>query len=185
MIIELFVFSEVYFRFKTLLHRIEDVLGRLNSAKYFSSLDGSRRTCSENCLHHTGLTIWIFVPANRSLWIPSQLSTSHGSSLTDRVLHGLKQTELLCYMDDLLVFGSNFEEHQSGLNNVLTILGGRLSDECKKKCIFTERNCSSRTFNRQRRPPPWPCQDQSHSEISQAWECHSVESLFRTGIALS
>jgi hypothetical protein len=54
----------------------------------------------------------------------------------DRVLHGLKWTECLCYMDDILVFEATFEENQSRLNNVLTALGNAGFVLNAKKCVF-------------------------------------------------
>ena len=52
---------------------------------------------------------------------------------------GLKWTECLCYMDDILVFGATFEEHQDlkyRLNKVLTALGYAGLVLNTKRCVF-------------------------------------------------
>lgn len=105
------------------LPQIEDVLGRLTGARYFSSLDlesglangRSGRASVKNSVCNTGWPLRIpfglcgsFPPPPPSFQL-----------LMDRVLDGLKLTKCLCYMDDILLFGSTFPEHQSRLDKIL------------------------------------------------------------------
>ncbi|UYV70945.1 hypothetical protein LAZ67_8001196, partial [Cordylochernes scorpioides] len=56
--------------------------------------------------------------------------------MMDNLLKGLKWTTCLCYLDDIIVFSDNFEEHLRGLQNVLSCL--KQAGLClnAKKCKF-------------------------------------------------
>ncbi len=57
----------------------------------------------------------------------------------NRVLGGMKWTECFCYMDDILIFGRDFHEHQARLDKVLQVIGDAgltLQHSQIKKCVF-------------------------------------------------
>lgn len=56
--------------------------------------------------------------------------------LMDRVLRHLKWSMCLVYLDDCLVFGSNFDEFLERLNLVLTAIGDAGLTINPKKCVF-------------------------------------------------
>jgi hypothetical protein len=112
-------------------------------------------------------------------------SASSFQRLMDRMLHELKWNDCLCYMDDILVFGSTFEEHQSRLNNVLPALGNAgLVLNAKNGCLEQKRlsiydtwltiTAFALIWKRS-----WPLR------ISQGNECNSAKSILRYGIVLS
>lgn len=96
-----------------------------------------RRASCENHLRYSRRAIWILTSAIHTLRVPSASSFQR---LMDRMLHELKWNDCLCYMDDILVFGSTFEEHQSRLNNVLSALGNAgLVLNAKNGCLEQKR----------------------------------------------
>src|SRR5690606_5336831 len=59
--------------------------------------------------------------------------------LMDSVLRGLKWQICLCYLDDILVFSSTFEEHLARLRSVLNALSQAGLQLNHKKCHFGQR----------------------------------------------
>ncbi len=108
------------------LPRIDDVLGRLSGAKYFSSLDlESGFWQLPVAEEHREKTAFVnpdgLFQFNR---LPFGLCGAPPTfqRLMDKVLDGLKWTHCLVYMDDILVFGNSFEQHNDRLGRVLTAI---------------------------------------------------------------
>ena len=122
------------------LPRIEDVLGRLSGAKYFTSLDLQMG--------------FLQVPLAKEHREKSAFITPDGlfefkrlpfglcgapptfQRLMDRVLDGLKWTQCLVYMDDILVFGGDFNQHNERLHRVLNAIENAGLTLNLKKCTF-------------------------------------------------
>jgi len=122
------------------LPRIDDLLQKLAGSTVFSSLDLTWGYWHV-LMHpdHKEKTAFI---AEDGLYqfIRMQFGASNSPAtfmrLIDQVLVGLKWTQTLAYLDDLLVHGPNFQEHLRRLDVVLTALteaGLRLNPE---KCSF-------------------------------------------------
>ncbi len=105
------------------LPRVDDILGRLSGARYFTSLDLQKGFWQlPVAAEHQEKTAFVTPDGlYEFLCMPFGLCGAPPSfqRLMDRVLSGLKWSECLCYMDDVLVFGRDFEEHQSRLDKVL------------------------------------------------------------------
>lgn len=59
----------------------------------------------------------------------------------DRVLHGLTFKSLLCYLDDVLVTSSTFEQHIADLNEVFERFRNEGLKLSPKKCTFAHPSC--------------------------------------------
>lgn len=106
--------------------RMDDVMGRLGGAKYFSTLDlESGFWQLPVALEHREKTTFVtpdfLYHFNR---LPFGLCGSPPTfqRLMDQVLAGLKWTDCLVYMDDILVFSNSFEEHLDKLDKMLSAL---------------------------------------------------------------
>lgn len=122
------------------LPRVEDVLGRLTGAKYFSSLDLESGFWQMHVAEpHRPKTAFVTPDGLFEFCrLPFGLCGSPPSfqRLMDKVLDGLKWTECMCYMDDILVFGSTFDGHLERLNKVLTAINKAGLVLNVKKCLF-------------------------------------------------
>lgn len=108
------------------LPRIDDVLDRLAGAKYFSSLDLAsgywqvpvRESDRDKTAFITPDGLWQFKR------LPFGLCSAPATfqRLMNTVLGRLKWHMCLVYLDDILVFGKTFEEHQQRLDQVLISL---------------------------------------------------------------
>ncbi|KZS05237.1 Uncharacterized protein APZ42_031640 [Daphnia magna] len=109
------------------LPRIEDVLDRLGGAQFFTSLDlESGFWQVPMAKEHQEKTAFV---TPDGLFEFSRLpfglcgAPPTFQRLMDRVLDGLKWTECLVYMDDILVFGGSLTEHNERLHRVLQAIG--------------------------------------------------------------
>ncbi|KAI9555914.1 enzymatic polyprotein [Daphnia sinensis] len=122
------------------LPRVEDVLGRLTGAKYFSSLDLESGFWQMHVAEpHRPKTAFVTPDGLFEFCrLPFGLCGSPPSfqRLMDKVLDGLKWTECMCYMDDILVFGSTFDGHLERLDKVLTAINKAGLVLNVKKCLF-------------------------------------------------
>ena len=123
--------------------RVDDVIGRLAGAKFFSSLDLA-----------SGFHQIPIAPDHRdktAFTKPDGLYEFHrlpfglcGAAptfqrLMDRVLDKLKWKECLVCMDDILIMGSSFEEHLDRLDQVLSALKSAGLTLNVEKCLFAAR----------------------------------------------
>jgi hypothetical protein len=122
------------------LPRLDDVFDRLAGAKYFSSLDlmsgywqvpvASADTCKTAFVTPDGLYEFVRLPFGLNN------APSTFQRLMDRVLARLKWQMCLVYLDDVLVFGRTFDEHQKRLECVLMALVEAGLTLNVSKCIF-------------------------------------------------
>ncbi|XP_045024535.1 uncharacterized protein LOC123469583 [Daphnia magna] len=122
------------------LPRIDDILDRLGGSKYFSQLDlasGYWQVRMEPA--HKEKTAFVTADGlyefNR---MPFGLCNAPATfqRLMDRVLAKLKWDQCLVYLDDVVVFGSNFQEHQERLRSVLQAIRGSNLSLKTTKCRF-------------------------------------------------
>ena len=122
------------------LPRTDDVLERLGGARYFSSIDLTSGywqipVKEEDKAKTAFVTPDGLFQFNR---MPFGLSNAPATfqALMDRVLARLKWNMCLVYLDDVLVFGRNFREHQERLEAVLFALSGAGLKLNPSKCSF-------------------------------------------------
>jgi len=125
------------------LKNMDDLIGSLDGARYFSSVDlesgfwqiplspGSRARSA--FVTPDGLYQFKRLPFGL------QASPPNFQRLMDRVLKDLQWEECLCYLDDILIFGRTFEEHCDRLGRVLEAIGDAGLTLNPKKCIFGAR----------------------------------------------
>ena len=122
------------------LPRVDDILGRLSGAKYFTSLDLQKGFWQLPVTKdHQEKTAFVTTDGlYEFLCMPFGLCGAPPSfqRLMDRVLGSLKWTECLCYMDDILIYGTDFKEHQTRLDHVLQVIGDAGLTLNVKKCVF-------------------------------------------------
>ena len=122
------------------LPRVDDILGRLTGARYFTSLDLQKGFWQLPVTkEHREKTAFVTPDGLfEFLCMPFGLCGAPPSfqRLMDKVLSGLKWKECLCYMDDVLIFGRDFEEHQYRLDRVLDAIGNAGLTLNVKKCVF-------------------------------------------------
>lgn len=119
---------------------MEDVFERLSGARYFSSLDLESGFWQLYVAHKDREKTAFITPDglfhfNR---LPFGLCGAPPTfqRLMDQVLGGLKWTQCLVYMDDVLVFGCNLEEHNERLSRVLEAIENAGLTLNVKKCLF-------------------------------------------------
>ena len=122
------------------LPRMDDVFDRIAGAKFFSSLDlmsgywqvpvAEADTCKTAFVTPDGLYEFVRLPFGLNN------APSTFQRLMDRVLARLKWQMCLVYLDDVLVFGKSFEEHQERLECVLKALEEAGLTLNVSKCIF-------------------------------------------------
>lgn len=122
------------------LPRINDLLDMLKGAKFFSSIDlasgywqvplaeeSKEVTLFRTANGHYEFNVLPFGLTNA----PAMFQRMMDQVLNDKIGHGV-----LVYLDDVLIFGNSFEEHQRNLKDVLTLLNKR-NLKCKAdKCFF-------------------------------------------------
>jgi hypothetical protein len=119
---------------------IDDVFDRLSGAKFFSSLDlasgywqvpvAEKDQCKTAFITPNGLYEF------RRLPFGLNNAPSTFQRLMDKVLSRLKWHICLVYLDDVLVFGRNFQEHQERLELVLMALEKTGLTLNVEKCVF-------------------------------------------------
>src|SRR5690606_4236607 len=122
------------------LPRIDDALDTLHGASYFSSLD-LRSGYWQVPMHPDDKEKTAFLTPDGLYHfkvMPFGLSNAPATfeRLMDSVLRNLKWTICLCYLDDILVFSSSFEEHLHRLRVVLSALSRAGLQLNSKKCHF-------------------------------------------------
>jgi len=122
------------------LPRIDDLLQRLSGAAVFSSLD-LKDGFWQVPVHHEDREKTAFVTPEglfQFKYMAFGLSNAPATfmRLIDRVLVGLKWTHCLAYLDDVLVFGSDFSEHLLRLDLVLQALAKAGLKLRPDKCYF-------------------------------------------------
>ena len=122
------------------LPRMDDVFDRLAGANYFSTLDLANGYWQVPVAEKDRQKTAFVTPDglfefNR---MPFGLANAPATfqRLMDQVLKRLKWTACLVYLDDILVFGKSFEEHQCRLDLVLTALSKANLILNMKKCLF-------------------------------------------------
>lgn len=120
------------------LPRMDDVFDRLAGAQYFSTLDLKNGYWQVPVAGGDRQKTAFITPDGLYEFtrLPFGLSNAPATfqRLMDRVLNRLKWTACLVYLDDILVFGRTFEEHQERLDLVLNAL-------CKAKLILNLEKC--------------------------------------------
>jgi hypothetical protein len=122
------------------LPRIDDLLQRLSGAAVFSSLD-LKDGFWQIPVHQDDREKTTFVTPEglfQFKFMAFGLSNAPATfmRLIDRVLVGLKWTHCLAYLDDVLVFGSDFSEHLHRLDLVLQALAKAGLKLRHDKCHF-------------------------------------------------
>ena len=125
------------------LPRIDDALDTLHGASFFSSLD-LRSGYWQVPMHPDDKEKTAFITPDGLYHfnvMPFGLSNAPATfeRLMDNVLRGLKWHICLCYLDDILVFSSTFDEHLSRLRSVLHALSQAGLQLNHKKCHFGQR----------------------------------------------
>lgn len=120
--------------------RIDDALDALAGAKYFSTLDAWTGYW-QMAIHPedraktafgTQDGLWEFVGTPFGL-VNAPAAFQRAMNLT---LHGLTWASCLVYLDDIIVFGSTFEQHQQRLTKVLDRLRKANIKIKLAKCVF-------------------------------------------------
>lgn len=120
---------------------LESILTYLGSSKYFSSIDlfsgFFQMPLEEKSKKYTA-----FITPGYGLWefncLPFGLCNAPSSfqQLTDTVLHGLKWSSVLCYLDDVIIFSETIEEHLDKLKQVFDRLRKANLTIKTSKCEF-------------------------------------------------
>ena len=122
---------------------MDDLIGHLDGATYFSSVDLESgfwqiAVASEDRPKTAFITpdgVWQF----KRLPFGLQSSPPNFQRLMDQVLGDLRWLECLCYLDDILIFGKTFEQHLERLEKVLQAIGDASLTLNPKKCVFGTR----------------------------------------------
>ena len=125
------------------LPRIDDVIDCLHSASYFSSVD-LRSGYWQIPMHSVDKEKTAFVTPDGLFEfnvMPFGLCNAPATfeRFMDTVLRGLKWEICLCYLDDIVIFGRTFAEHNNRLDVVLTCLEQAALTLNSKKCHFGQR----------------------------------------------
>lgn len=124
------------------LPRIDDVIDCLHSASYFSSVDlrsGYWQIPVDPA--HKEKTAFVTPDGLFEFNVmPFGLCNAPATfeRFMDTILRGLKWEICLCYLDDVVIFGRTFEEHNTRLDIVLNCLGKAGLVLNSKKCRFGE-----------------------------------------------
>lgn len=109
------------------LPRIDDALDTLEGSKYFSSLDMKSGYWQIEVDHRDREKTAFVTPDGLFEFqvMPFGLCNAPATfeRMIDNVLGKLKWTSCLCYLDDIVVFGKSFPEHNLRLERVLACLG--------------------------------------------------------------
>ena len=122
---------------------MDDLIGHLDGATYFSSVDLESgfwqiAVAKEDRPKTAFITpdgVWQF----KRLPFGLQSSPPNFQRLMDQVLGDLRWLECLCYLDDILIFGKTFEQHLERLERVLQAIGDAGLTLNPKKCVFGTR----------------------------------------------
>lgn len=122
------------------LPRIDDFLDRLGGAKVFSSLDLKSGYWQVPMSSDSRRKTAFITPDGlyECKRLPFGLCNAPATfqRMMDQVLSGLKWTMCLVYLDDLVIYGSTFEEHYERLEAVLTALDQAGLSLNPEKCTF-------------------------------------------------
>lgn len=123
------------------LPRIPDLLDMTAGAKWFSALDLTDGYW--NCLIHPEdreKTAFTIPNMGRFQWrsMPFGLHASgpHFQKAVESMMAGLSWAEVAVYVDDVLIFNDNFDDHVGTVDNVLSRLGEGGFVVAPKKCNF-------------------------------------------------
>ena len=119
---------------------MEQVLSSLHGAKYMSSLDMEQGFWQVPIpAEHRERTAFV-TPDGQFQYVTMAFglcgSPPTFARLMDKVLGPLKWSACLCFLDDVMVFGSTLEEHNQRLDQVLTAIGKAGLTLKGKKCFF-------------------------------------------------
>lgn len=123
------------------LPRIEEVLDCLNGAKYFSTIDMKsgyhQIELEEEHKERTGFTVGA-LGFYEFVKMPFGLSNSPATMqrLVEEVLGDLNMKICIVYIDDLIIFSNNFEEHLENIDRVFTRLRECNLKLAPEKCEF-------------------------------------------------
>lgn len=125
------------------LPRIDDALDCLHSASYFSSVD-LRSGYWQIPMHPADKEKTAFITPDGLFEfnvMPFGLCNAPATfeRFMDTILRGLKWHICMCYLDDVVIFGSTFEEHNRRLEVVLDCIENAGLVLNSKKCHFGER----------------------------------------------
>lgn len=123
-------------REKLVLPSVEETLGRLSGAKFFTKLDAKAGFWQVKLSKHSQLLTTFIAPFGRFYFqrLPFGITSApeHFQRRMTQVLEGM--TGVLCHMDDILVFGATLPEHDRRLEEVLSKLraaGVTLNEKCE------------------------------------------------------
>ena len=120
--------------------RVQDILDSLGGQKWFSSLDMSQ-AYHQGFIHEDSRKLTAFsTPWSLYEWvvIPYGLRNApqNFQRYMNEALEELRDKICLAYLDDILVFGKNFEEHCENLATVLEVLLKKGIKLNKGKCVL-------------------------------------------------
>lgn len=122
------------------LPRIDDALDRLHDANYFSSIDMRtgywQITVDEKDKEKTAFVTPDGLYQFRVMPFGLCNAPATFERMMDTLLRGLRWTACLCYLDDVVVFASTFEQHLSRLTLVLKCFRKAGLQLNLKKCTF-------------------------------------------------
>src|SRR5258705_5974241 len=120
--------------------RIDDLISYLSGAKFYSTLDlfsgYYQQAMDEDSKHLTTFITHQGTYKFEVLPFGVKNGPSSFSRLMDCVLAGLRYGSVVCYLDDLIVWGKDFPEHLDRLHTVLDRLGQVGMSLKPSKCKF-------------------------------------------------
>ena len=123
---------------------MDDLIGHLDGATYYSSVDLEAGFWQIPLAQESRSRSSFVTPDGQyqftRLPFGLQASPPNFQRLMNRVLKDLLWTECLCYLDDILIFGRTWEEHNRRLERVLAALREAGLTLNPQKCTFGARN---------------------------------------------
>lgn len=122
------------------LPRVDEALSSLHGNHYFSSLDMKEAFWSvpldENCRQYTAFQTPDGLMQYRRMPMGLKTASAVFCRYVDRMLGSLKWTNVLAYVDDLLIFGKTTDEHINALEQVFGRLAKYNMTLGANKCVF-------------------------------------------------
>ena len=126
------------------LPRISDILASLEGSSFFSSLDLATGFHQMEIEEEDQYLTSFITPFGLFKWkrMPMGLCNAPGAfqRLMEIVLTGLTYDIVLVYIDDIIVYGSTFDEHLLNLSKVLTSIGDANLKISPSKCKLFQRS---------------------------------------------
>ena len=127
-------------RERHILPSVEEILAQLGDAKVFTKLDATSGFWQIKLANESALLTTFITPFGRYCFKRLPFGISSAPEVFQRkmseILNGLEG--VVCLMDDVLVFGRNYEEHNKQLETVLQKLSESKVTLNREKCEFAQ-----------------------------------------------